>query len=333
MAQSYAYRGSEGFVDAVAGRLEAAGLARTAEVAAADVVITFCTSQSALEDLYFGEGGVIQSAMPGALLIDLSATTPSFAREMSAVATVSDLALVEAPLVVADVAAVDALARENAACFAAGEADAVAQARPVLEALFGQVSEEGSPGSAQLARAAYTLQLAAQVIGAVEADALFRATRRSVSCGNAGAGEQPGGASPAAAQVLEAVAAERFTGAYNAEMLMSALSAAIMAADDVELILPQAEAALHLLELLAVVGGADKSPAALSLVYGDESECAKHGLDWTRAEEVYGTGKHDDEDDYAFEDDGCGCGHDHEHRYDDYEGYDLDDPYGTFSNN
>lgn len=333
MARSYVFRGSEGLAGVVARRLEVAGLISAADVAAADVIVTFCTSQSALEDLYFGDEGVIQLAMPGALVVDMSATTPSFAREMNAVATVSDLVMVEAPLVVDDVTAEDAFARENVACFAAGEESAVASARPVLEALFGKVSEEGAPGSAQLARAAYTLQLAAQIIGAIEADALFRAMRRSASCAQAGSCGQPGGTSGAAAQVLEAVAAERFTGAYSAEMLMSALSAAIMAADDVELILPQAEAALHLLELLAVIGGADKSPAALSLVYGEESACAKHGLDWTRAEEVYGTSAGAEEDDCAFEDDGCGCGHDHEHRFDDYEGYDLDDPYGAFSNN
>ena len=109
---------------------------------------------------------------------------------------------------------------------------------------------------------------------------------------------------------------------------MAELSAAIMAADDAELILPQAEAALHLLELLAVVGGSDKSPAALSLVYGEEEECARYGLDWTRAEEVYGGG-HADEDDFEL-------GHDHDHDFDDYDDYDeygYDDPYGGFSNN
>ncbi len=50
-----------------------------------------------------------------------------------------------------------------------------------------------------------------------------------------------------------------------------------MAADDVELILPQAEAAMHLLELLAVIGGADKAPSSLSLIYGEEADCAAQG--------------------------------------------------------
>ncbi len=64
--------------------------------------------------------------------------------------------------------------------------------------------------------------------------------------------------------MLAAVNTGRFDGTYTVEMLMSELSAALTAADDVDLILPQAEACLHLLELLAVIGGSDKAPAALA---------------------------------------------------------------------
>ncbi|MCI8469235.1 MAG: NAD(P)-dependent oxidoreductase [Eggerthellaceae bacterium] len=304
MTTGYAYRGSERLIGAVAERLAEAGFAPVEEEAAADVVITFCTSQRELEDLYFGEGGFVQSLAPGALLVDLSATTPGFARELNAVATVSDLVMVEAPLVVDDLARVDTFARDNASCFAAGEGDGVARALPLLEALFGVVHQVGSPGAAQLARAAYTMQVAAQVVAAIEADALYRAVRRSPA--GSGLGDlRPGALSAAGAAVLEAVDAGRFEGAYTVEMLMAELSAALMAADDAELILPQAEAAMHLLELLAVIGGSDKAPAALSLVYGEEAECAAHGLDWTRAEQAYAQQPGDDDgwDAVAEEDD------------------------------
>lgn len=324
MALAYAYRGAAGLIEAVAPRLEAAGFALVDDVAAAEVIVSFFTSQSELEDRYFGDAGFIQEVAPGALLVDLSATTPNFAREINAVATVSDLAMVEAPLVVVDAAAADSFARDNLSCFAAGEGDGVQRARGLLDALCGSVHEVGGPGAAQLARAAYTLQTAAQVVAAIEAQALYRAVRRSVAGTGLGT-ERVGAATPAAERVLRAVEEGRFEGAYNVEMLMSELSAAIMAADDAELILPQAEAAMHLLELLAVIGGADKAPVALSLVYGEESECAKCGLDWTRAEEAYGTKSDDDEwdDDYG---DGCGCGGDHDHGFDDYDGYDYNDP-------
>ena len=310
MAKAYAYYGNAAVLSFVAPRMEQAGFARVENPGAADVALTYCATQADLEEAYFGDRGFVSEMAPGSLLIDLSAASPSFARELSAVATVNDLVMVEAPLAVSDMVAPDAFALENVSCFVAGEEDAVKRAKGVLEALFGYVHVTGGPGTAQLARAAFTLQVAAQVVAAVEADALYRSFRKSVA-GSGLVDAQPGAASPWADSMMLAVAEGRFEGAYTVEMFMGELSAALMAADDVELILPQAEAAMHLLELLAVIGGAEKSPAALSLVYGDEASCAAAGLDWTRAEQAYGDHGH-----------GCDCGCDHDHDHDHDDGFD-----------
>ena len=303
MELSFVYSGNETVGAMVVSRLEAAGCTRTDDVAHAEAIITYCTSQTALEDAYFDEQGLVQAAGKGALLIDLSASTPSFARELNAVAVVSDLMSV-------DVARADAFGdRDNLVCFVGGDEEAVAEARPVLEAIAGTVQETGGAGSAQLARAAYTLQTTAQVISAVEADALYRAVRRS-SASLDQATERVGAATPVAEQVLAAVNTGRFDGTYTVEMFMAELSA-------VDLILPQAEACLHLLELLAVIGGSDKAPAALALVYGEEKTCAEQGLDWTRAEQAYGDVAEGFDD---LDDDGHDHGHDHG-SFGDYPGY------------
>lgn len=174
MELSFVYSGNETVGAMVVSRLEAAGCTRTDDVAHAEAIITYCTSQTALEDAYFDEQGLVQAAGKGALLIDLSASTHSFARELNAVAVVSDLMSVEAPLVVVDVARADAFGdRDNLVCFVGGDEEAVAEARPVLEAIAGTVQETGGAGSAQLARAAYTLQTTAQDLG--------RGGRRAVS--------------------------------------------------------------------------------------------------------------------------------------------------------
>lgn len=300
MDKRYAYSGNDTVGAFVQACLSAAGYTRTTDVASADVVLTYCTSQTALEDAYFDEDGIVQAARPGTLLVDLSAATPSFARELNAVAVVSELAAVEAPLVVANVALPDAFAdKANLMCLVAGEEKDVAAARPLLEELAGDVQETGGSGSAQLARAAYTLQASAQIMSAIEADALYHAVQRAASSIEGPVG-RAGATSPEAEQVLSAVSEGRFAGTYTVEMLMAELSAALMAADDVDLILPQAEACLHLLELLAVIGGSDKAPAALALVYGEEAACAENGLDWTRAEQAYG-GESDEDDDYDYD--------------------------------
>lgn len=283
---TYAYRGKEQLIEAIAPRLEEAGWKREGEAELAEAVIVFCPSMSDLEDLCFGDDGLMQVMRPGTTLVDLSAVTPSFARETSALTTLSDLRYVEAPLVCKDMVAADAFSRDNLRCFATGEEDNVERVREVLDIIFSDVQVMSGGGAAQLARAAETLQGVAELVSAIEANALFAASRRSLaSIDLGGLSVEP--ESTVAHEVLDAVKAGRFQGGFTCEMLMGELSAALMAADDYELIIPQAESALHLLELLAVIGGADMTPAALALVYGDEASSAEAGLDWERAEQLY----------------------------------------------
>lgn len=297
----YAYQGSAHLIDLLAPQLASAGFVREEDVAAAEVVITYCPSTSQLEDLYFGEAGIIQAADASSVIIDLSPTTPQFATEMLSLATISDLRMVEAPLVVIDPFAEDAFAAENLIVFAAGEDDALDAAQPALDAIAGETLRTGAPGSAQLRRAARTLQSSAAIVSAIESQALFDAAGKSVTRIVLAEGAlEP--ISEEGRQALEAVRSQRFEGAYTTEMMMAELSAAIMAADDFEIIIPQAEAAFNMLELLAVIGGAGKSPAALSLVYGNEGDAAEHGLDWSRAEGYFAERAHEHDHPHAHGD-------------------------------
>lgn len=74
----YIFFGDENFHDDIAVRLANAGFERCADIEEASAIITFCTSQSALEDAYFDEGGFVQSAHPGAVLVDFSGIDARF---------------------------------------------------------------------------------------------------------------------------------------------------------------------------------------------------------------------------------------------------------------
>ena len=132
MTKAFVFAGNDTVGNMVADRLCGAGWQRVGDAGAADAVLTYFTTQTALEDAYFGDNGIVQGARKGTLLIDLSCTTPTFARELNAMACVADLVAVEAPLVVTDVAVPDAFAaRENLGCFVGGEEDCVEAAREV----------------------------------------------------------------------------------------------------------------------------------------------------------------------------------------------------------
>ena len=321
MGKTFAFIGSE-IVDAYVSRcLEDEGLKRVEELEDAAIVITYCMHAGALEDAYFDTDGIIKRAKPGTLLIDLSPSTPAFAREIAAVATVSDLVPVEAPIAVADIFSPDAFSTPaHATCFVAGEQADVEAALPYVRAFADTVVTVGTCGSGQLAKAAHTLQEVAQMMAAIEADALYEAVRDS---GNSV--DRYDGDTSAVTFVeraaKDAIDKKRFDGAFTVEMLLGDVVAAMTAADDVDLILPQLESAMHLLEVLAVIGGADKSPAALALLYRDEEAGTAEGLDWSRAA-VF----HDHVHEHA---------HEHDDDYDDdygFDTYDYDDTtgYGGF---
>lgn len=298
-AKTYAYYGVDLVGTAVSAALRQVGFERVKNAADADVVLTYFTLSSALEDAYFDAGGLIQSACPGALLVDLSPTTVELVREIGAVAIACELQFVEAPLMVQDLAAPDAFnARDNLKCFVAGDAQSVERALPILDTFAVSVSVAGEFGSAQLMRAAHTLQVAAQVVSAVEADVLCRVAANPInSASSSQVNALPEGF--VAQQIMAAICAEQFSGDYTVEMLMAELTAAITTADDADVVLVQAESCMNLLELLAIAGGTDKTPAALALAYVDQETALAQGLDWNRASQALG--------------DTCDCDRDHDH--------------------
>ena len=325
MARSFFFVGHETIGAYVACHLAERGWEQVDDAAVADVCLSYCTSATSLEEAYFGEQGFVKNARPGTALIDLSPSTPSFARELSAIATVSDLNPVEAPLAIVNPICDDALAPANIRCYLGGESDGVETALPIVEALASEVVQTGGFGSAQLAKAAHTVQASARVMSAVEADALRRVSKVQGLIADSVSDAFPLlGATERS--IVEASEAGVYEGAYTVEMLMADVAAAMTAADDVELILPQLESVFHILEVVAVIGGSDMTPAVLSLVYRDEAASAEVGLDWTCAENLFSM-----DGDYEGHDHG-GHHHDHSHHhgdgfidYGDPDDYDYDD--------
>ncbi|MBP5313968.1 MAG: hypothetical protein J6Y65_03490, partial [Eggerthellaceae bacterium] len=187
----------------------------------------------------------------------------------------------------------------------------------VIEALASDIHQAGGIGSAQLMRASYILQMSAAITSAIESEALYRglAEAKTTSRGiDLDVHLSAGTIAPQAKSVLEAIERGDFEGQYSAEMLMSDISAALTTADECEVSLPIAEAAFSLLELLCMVGGADKGVSAINLLYETEDKSVAQGLDWSLAEQY----------DHEHGDD-CDCGHHHHHHdEDDDEEYELD---------
>lgn len=309
---SLAYFGNQRFIDCVRSRLEDEGFAIVEDSHSADCILTFCTNMTTLEELYFGEDGIVESAMPETFVMDVSATTPNFATEMNSVCSVHDLRFASAPFLPKNMVAKDAFERVNLSCHIGAEGKLPKELEDLAKALFGDIVVVPNAAEAQLRCAANTVQTVSNVTSAVEAIELVAGCRRTKSMWDPDS-TAPETYAPQGFFVRSAIDDDRYEGDYTVEMLMGALSAAIMSADDAEIILPETESSFQLYELLAVIGGSDLSPAALKIVYdGPESKDAKAlGLDWGRASMLYDQDSHE----HAHEDD--------EYDYDD--GFDSDD--------
>ncbi|WP_251198394.1 NAD(P)-binding domain-containing protein [Anaerotardibacter muris] len=318
--QTFVFVGDTNIGSRISQSLIEGGFSSASSLSDADVVFTYYETQQGLEDLYFDSAGLLQDTKEGVLLVDLSPTTPSFARELYAVASVNDRSTLDAPLVVRDIVDEDAFAsKDNLLLFVGGEEQNFDNAKGMLHAIARHVLYLGEAGCGQAAKIMATLQRASALIGVIESYAAFKNSEVSYDAEEVmDTLASAGCVSPVNIAYIDAIRNKDFAGSYSVEILMAELVAALSAADDRDHVLPQAESGFRLLELLAMVGGAQYNPAALALIFEDEKAAERFGLDWSRAAGAYEEHDHDHGHD-------CDCGHDHGHDHDHDRDYGEDD--------
>ena len=308
MNKTFAFAGDQAVGQIVAAKLQEAGYVLAAGLASADYIFTYCVTQVQLEDILLGTGGAIESAKEGCCIIDLSPSTLTLAKEVYAIARVNELQSLDAPVVLKDPCEHDAFGNsENIMMLVGGEDGAFADAEPLLRVIAGDVRHVGLPGSGQLSKAMCTVQQAASIVSLVEARALAKVqgeTGIDAVAAAVDAGLMPAGA----VSVYHAMVDNHFHGTYSCQVMMAEITAAMLMAEEEQLVLPQAEACQRLLELFLVVGGANLAIPGLALAYASEEESAPYGLDWSRAEGIF-ENEHDHE-------------HGHHHSHDGYDEYD-----------
>jgi 2-hydroxy-3-oxopropionate reductase len=148
------------------------GAADVAEaVRDADVVLTVLPDSPDVEAVVLGEGGVLDAAKAGTLLIDASTIRPDVSVRLAEAARARGLRAVDAPVSGGEAGAIEG----TLSIMVGGTADDVAAARPVLEAVGSTVVHVGPAGSGQTVKAANqlivagTIQLVAEALVFLEA--------------------------------------------------------------------------------------------------------------------------------------------------------------------
>jgi 3-hydroxyisobutyrate dehydrogenase len=137
-----------------------------AEVSAeADVTFTMVGYPADVREVILGEQGVLGTAKPGSVIIDMSTSEPSLAKEIFEAARERGVASIDAPVSGGDVGARNA----TLSIMVGGEPDTIAAVRPLLEILGQTIIHQGPAGAGQHTKMVNQTLIATGMIGVCEA--------------------------------------------------------------------------------------------------------------------------------------------------------------------
>ena len=154
-----------------------------------DAVITIVGFPPDVEEVYWGPGGILDSADPGTYLIDMTTTSPALAERLAREGTARGFHVLDAPVTGGDTGAKNG----TLSILAGGEAADYEACLPLFRAMGTNLNHLGGPGCGQHAKMANQIMIAGALSGVCEALAYAQAKGldletmlRSVSTGAAG---------------------------------------------------------------------------------------------------------------------------------------------------
>lgn len=134
-------------------------------VAQSDVVFTMLGYPHDVRQVVLGSDGILATARPGMVLVDLTTSQPSLAVEIAAAAERQGVAAVDAPVSGGDVGAREA----RLSIMIGGPEEVVAALTPLLERMGKTIVRQGGPGSGQHTKMVNQILIATNMIGVCEA--------------------------------------------------------------------------------------------------------------------------------------------------------------------
>jgi 2-hydroxy-3-oxopropionate reductase len=131
----------------------------------AEVVCVMVPDSPDVADVLSGDGGVLDNAKPGTLVIDFSGIRPDVTTQLAEQATAKGLRLVDAPVSGGEAGAVNAAL----SIMVGGEVDDFEAAKPFLDVVGKTIVHVGPSGAGQTVKAANQLIVAANIEALAEA--------------------------------------------------------------------------------------------------------------------------------------------------------------------
>jgi 3-hydroxyisobutyrate dehydrogenase len=130
-----------------------------------DVVIAIVGFPRDVREVLLGTQGALSGSRSGMVLVDMTTSEPSLAREIAEAAAAKGVASVDAPVSGGDVGAKNA----TLSIMVGGTAEAVEAVRPLLECMGKTIVHQGPPGAGQHTKMVNQILIATNMIGVCEA--------------------------------------------------------------------------------------------------------------------------------------------------------------------
>lgn len=130
-----------------------------------DVVVTIVGFPDDVRQVYFGDSGLLAGARSGHVLIDMTTTAPSLAKDIHDAAQAKGAHAIDAPVSGGDVGARNA----TLSIMVGGNREIVESISPLLDLLGKSVVYQGGPGAGQHTKMCNQITIASTMIGVCEA--------------------------------------------------------------------------------------------------------------------------------------------------------------------
>jgi 2-hydroxy-3-oxopropionate reductase len=130
-----------------------------------DIIITMLPGPPEVERVVAGEGGLLEGATEGSLLVDMSTSSPVLARDLARTARERGVGMLDAPVSGGDVGAIEG----TLSIMAGGGEEDFERAKPLFEAMGTTVTHVGPVGAGQVTKAANQIVVALVIEAVSEA--------------------------------------------------------------------------------------------------------------------------------------------------------------------
>ena len=230
--------------------------------AAADVVITMLGFPKDVEETYLGKGGIVDRVKVGALLIDMTTSSPILARRISEAASKKGISALDAPVSGGDIGAKEA----RLVIMVGGEQVAYDRAKPLFELMGKNIALLGASGAGQHCKMANQISVAVGMVAWIEA--LIYAKKAGLDPTQVHASISGGAAGSWAMTTLAPRAlAGNFAPGFYVKHIIKDMGIALDSAKEMKLELPGLSLAKKLYDDVAAHGWSECGTQALYQLY------------------------------------------------------------------